>query len=332
MERKKKLLEIVQNIFDQNIELLSQIDKAIIYIREGEYEDALSVIAKMADGINFVAEGVVLNPEYFESVSTESVMEMIEGILEAKRLKDYILLADFLELQLVNFVCSIQEMIMKKEEFHSFKKIDYARNIKLLEKKLNQFANSEERMDDYEIEQYEFMVYSDMEQEINPSDLLKEGYCVEFTTCGMMTVALDDSDKRKYYMHTNDKVAKEAFLLARHWCADKRDTYIVYGFGMGYHIRELMNLSKDAKIEIYENDMNILKLSCAFSHIADILDNDNIFFCYDYNGKYIKRRLQNIEAKEKVCIHYPSLRNVKDREAREMLKDCIPWARRVEEC
>lgn len=326
------MLEAVQKIFDQNIELISLADKAILFLREEEYEEALSYVAEAADRINFVADAIIHNKDYFELVSSESIMEMLQGILAAKKNKDYVLLADLFELQLVNFLCGVQELIMKKEDFLAFNELDYLRNIMLLQEKLLDAEKEKADISEEERRTKEEEITCKLEQALNPSELLEQGYCVEFTTCGLMTLAAKDSNDVKFYMHTNHKVSEEAFLLARHWKCQNAKKYIIYGYGMGYHIQELLRLAPEADFEIYESDMNILKLSCAFSRVTAIEEANNVKIIYDEKFTHLKKRIEALKADERLCIHYPSLRNIKDEKAKEMLKDCIPWARRVEAC
>ena len=153
---------------------------------------------------------------------------------------------------------------------------------------------------------------------------------MEFTSSGRMTVAIRDREGRDLYLHSNGNVSKEAFLLAKRWTEKPADTYIIYGLGMGYHIEEMLHLSPDSEIEIYEADMNILKLSCAFSKIESLLQDVGVRLIYDPDGALIQKRLKERTRNEAVCVHYPSLRNVKDEELREMLSAYIPWVKLIE--
>lgn len=77
----------------------------------------------------------------------------------------------------------------------------------------------------------------------DPQALLKEGYRVEFTSCGLMALAAQNGDA-SYYFHTNGRIAAEAFMHARHWYGKEVKQYFIYGLGFGYHINELLYLSE----------------------------------------------------------------------------------------
>lgn len=106
----------IKKLFQSNVELLDIVDKAILYFREQDYAGALELMPDVSEKMRHVIDGIVSDKEYFELVSTESLMEMLEGIVEASRAEDYVLLADLLELQLCTLLCNVQELIMKKED------------------------------------------------------------------------------------------------------------------------------------------------------------------------------------------------------------------------
>ncbi len=290
------MIDNVSDIFDKNTRVLNGIGKAIIKTREGNYEDAIEEISKVSEDISYIADSIMRNREYFELVSVESIGEMLEGIIEAKQKQDYILLADLLELQMENFICSVQNYIMNKEELQTFEESKYQEQIVKLQKKV---VNQD-------------FFWKDFKEELNTSDLLEEGYRIEITSCGLMTLAAKDKNKIAHYLHTNHKISQEAFLLARTWSDPSITTYVIYGLGLGYHIIELIQLNQDASFEIYEGDMNILKLCCAFSNIEIILSNPNVKVIYDKDCSQFKKRIQLLQTHEKLCIHRPSYERVVD--------------------
>ena len=104
----------IKKLFQTNVELLEFVDKAIVYFREQDYPMALELMPEVSEKMRHVIDGIISDQEYFELVSTDSLMEMLEGIVEASRAEDYVLLADLLELQLCTLLCNLQELIMKK--------------------------------------------------------------------------------------------------------------------------------------------------------------------------------------------------------------------------
>lgn len=288
------MTEQMRQMFYNNIELLDMTDKAVLCFREQNYLQALEYMPKISEGMRSVLDGIISNREYFQLVSTDSLIEMLEGILEASRCMDYVLLADLLELQLSTLLCNVQELIMKKEEEAAFDEELYLTRCQAMSRAM---ARADGAAIAAEL----------LGQPINPEELLQKGYRVEYTSCGLMTVAVGTAQGSRY-LHTNHKVLREAYLLAKAWVKENTKTYLVRGFGMGYHIRELARLAPSAKIEVYESDAEVLKLACAFSPVTELLENENVSLIYDRTGRAWQVRTEETGEAEKVCIHMPSLK------------------------
>lgn len=282
----------VRKLFQTNVELLDIVDKAIIYFREQDYPVALELMPEVSEMMRHVIDGIIGDKEYFELVSTDSLMEMLEGIVEASRAEDYVLLADLLELQLCTLLCNVQELIMKKEDYAFFSETMYTEQCNAMIEKLRQGGTAQP-------EQL-------FEEPLNPAALLEQGYRVEVTSCGLMTVAVR-TDRGSVYLHSNNKVGAEAFFVARGFAKQEAKVYLVKGFGMGYHVAELAKQKPSANIVVYESDGQVLKLACAFSPLKKILENDRISICYDADGSAWHERVENLKETEAVCLHMPSV-------------------------
>ncbi len=319
----------IRAIFEQNTELIRRTEIALQYYREQQYDKALGLTAQAIDQLRDISEAIFSDREYFAAVSDASVAEMLNGLLQTKKKKDYVLLADLFEMQLLTFLYSIQELILNKEDYMEYDDAAYAKRTALMKDKLAESIRSCEANPDT-AKRASLNVNALLDTALDPEQLLRDGYRVEFTSSGRMTVAIRDREGRDLYLHSNGNVSKEAFLLAKRWTQKPADTYIIYGLGMGYHIEEMLHLSPDSEIEIYEADMNILKLSCAFSKIENLLQDVGVRLIYDPDGTLIQKRLKERTRNEAVCVHYPSLRNVKDEELREVLSGYIPWVKLIE--
>lgn len=286
------MTEQIKNLFQNNVELLESVDKAIVYFREQDYPMALELMPEVSEKMRHVIDGIIGDKEYFELVSTDSLTEMLEGIVEASRSEDYVLLADLLELQLCTLLCNVQELIMKKEDYAFFSVTMYQEQCAAMTEKLRKGGTEHpEKL---------------FESPLNPEELLEQGYRVEVTSCGLMTVAVG-TDRGAVYLHSNHKVGLEAFYLARSFSRQEAEVYLIKGFGMGYHVAELAKQKPEAKIVVYENNGQVLKLACAFSPLKKLLENERISICYDEDGAAWRERVENLKEKECVCLHMPSV-------------------------
>lgn len=303
------MTESTRRIFDMNTKLLGDLDKAVYFFREQQYEKALRIVAESIDMVKMVLESIINEQEYFDLVTTQALMEMLSGILEAKKNKDFILLADLLELQLVNFLIGVQELIIGKEEI-LFDEENYNENIRLLLERGIGFPGT-------------------LEEPVNTEDLLEKGYRIEFTSCGQMTLAAEN-DGVRFYFHSNHKVQEEAFLLAKNWFDPEKRRYLLFGFGLGYHIKELLELATDAEIEIYEADLNVMQLACAFTKVKELLEMKRITLIYDPEFKLLKERVTKLSKEEKLEAHYPSYLNTRLEAGKKFLKEMVPMLQAID--
>lgn len=304
------MTESIKGIFEDNIRLLGDLDKAVYYFREQEYEKALNLTADNIELVRAVIEAIISDREYFNLVSTDEVLKMLTGILEAKKNRDYVLLADLLELQLISFLIGVQELIIGKEEMIYDEEL-YRENTGLLLEHATGMTD-------------------ELLNKIDTEKLLESGYRVEFTSSGQMTLAADN-DGVKFYFHSNHIVRKEASLLAEHWYDKNVKKYIIYGFGLGYHIYELAKLAGDADIEVYEADKNVLQLACAFTDMREGLRDSKIRLIYDPEFVSARERIAGLTAQEAFYIHYPSYKNIRSAAGKEALSKVYPWSRVIEE-
>lgn len=298
----------IKHIFERNIYLLDQADKAVYYFRRQRHDVALGIIADSIGVLRKNIEAIISDREYFNSISTDSVLELLSAILEAYKEENYILLADLFEMRMITFLCRIQELIISKEKI-GFNEEQYYDNLTAIK--------------DNSIGLDESLLYS-----IDPQPLLKEGYRVEITSCGLMTLAAENNGD-SFYFHTNGRVQSEAFILANHWYKEEIKEYILYGLGFGYHIKELLALSKESEITVYESDLNVILLACAFTKIKDMFKSKRVILVYDPDYKYLKSKLMNLSDGQVFYVHYPSFQNIKSNEGRKLTEKYVSWPKKI---
>ncbi len=336
--------EQIKKIFDTNKKLLELIDKAVYYFRECEYEKALFCVSETVEPVNFTADAVGSDREYFRSISVDSVSEMLKEILKAKKERDYILLADLYEVKLNGFICAVQELIISREQYLAFDDGVYASNIMRLISRIGKSIAARDDLTADEKERFRVNIEAALQEPLEPETLLKAGYALEFTSNGMMTMAAPFGDG-KIYLHTNGRIENESFILANHWIDNRADRYIMYGFGMGYHAEQLRILDRGRKLTVFESDLNVLKLYCAFGEKCDLLWDDDTDIVYDPDMSAVQSLIDECRITEmnggakllqapdgsriKVCIHYPSYRRSSGCVGLDVF---VPWKEKIEEC
>lgn len=303
-----RMNERIRSVFESNKKLIDFVDRAIYYFRRQQYEEALKYSADSIEGIDYLIRTVFEEKQYFLQLKEETVSEMLEGLLSAKKKGDYILMADIFELQLVNFIEQVQEQIMNREEYPYSARI-YEKNIRYIEAFDPQLAKRLLAVE-------------------KPETLLKEAYAIEYTSCGMMTLAALDHDE-KIYFHSNNHVMLEAFLLAKEWTKIAHSQYHIYGLGLSYHIQAMLEETHEEEIYIYESDFNIVRLTCSFIDLENILTNKRVHFVFDEQLKQLREVAKQREGAG-ILVHYPSYRN--QRENNQFLEAFIPGIHVLEGC
>ncbi|MDF2802122.1 MAG: uncharacterized protein K0S61_2025 [Anaerocolumna sp.] len=109
--------------------------------------------------------------------------------------------------------------------------------------------------------------------------------------------------------------------MANSWYSEDKSNYILFGLGLGYHVSELLEMDKNIKVKVYESDCNIIQLACAFSNIGQLLKNSNVTLIYDPEFTKLSDRIEKITFDDEFVIHYPSLRNIKNKSVKEKLEN-----------
>ena len=152
--------------------------------------------------------------------------------------------------------------------------------------------------------------------------LEKEGYFLEYTTSGDLTLALTD-EKGKYYIHSNVYPRKEGFELEKAWYEEDKDNYIILGLGLGYHVRELFWENEYINIEVYEPDSKIIELA---EYTDELLwwkkaNVERVKVIHDPKLNFLANRLGNLKQNEKFCVFYPTIRGIKNLDIREKFEN-----------
>jgi hypothetical protein len=287
----------LQNLFQKNIDYIDMIDKIISYLRAQNYDKAVRTSTTL---FNLLESGMVLLQKVVGAERFEALNSILTQLFQAQGCKDYVLQADLYELQLRKYFIDLQEDIISSDGFTIDDTI---------------FQNNYDILNQVNSDLCELIYHG-----TSPYELAAQGYEVEFSSCGLMTLATTDKLGR-YYLHSNGRISDEALALASSWYDEETIGYIVYGFGLGYHIRELMQLDSSISIEVYEADLNILKLAAAYTRLANIISKPNIRLVYDPLHKHLLQRLTKLNQDEKFVVHYPSLRNVRDLAIKEKLEN-----------
>lgn len=288
---------------EKNMQFLNAADRLVSYFRHQKYFEAFDLSKEVVQQLNDLVIKLILEKDDFNSLNLyddTSLESMLLNILGAQESKDYILLADLFEIQVIPFFVKMQEfLISSKELIYDEKR--YQRNmesIKLHHADLVELINNKK-----------------MPFEMNNLD-----YKVEHTSSGMTTLSVL-TPSGWLYMHSNFMPQREADNIASEWFEMNAMNYAIWGLGLGYHVTSLSNLSEYINIKVYESDLEVIKLACVFSDVGDVLKKDNIQLVYEHDEKKLLQKMLSDEKDTVFGIHYPSMMKTKSSEVRENLEN-----------
>lgn len=155
-----------------------------------------------------------------------------------------------------------------------------------------------------------------------------ETYPLEETESGFATLALQD-DKGTYYLHSNGNPMMEARILAEQYYNPEQEQYLVYGVGLGYHINELLGLGDDIRVTVYECDIRMIRTVLSYQNFSyrgffnrswkEQFASGRLTLVYDPDLSKFVHAMNEVKGRG-VMIHAPSIRNCHVAERQEALR------------
>lgn len=299
--------------FYKNIEMIDQITRLAAFFRRQNFDRALRLSGAVLKSFQEMLPYYVTCQEFYNQgkirMDLDYVSGMLGGLLDAQENQDYVLLADLYELQVLPFLLDLQEsFILEENGVPTYNRYLYKDNYQAVKE---QDENQDEKLS------------RALSEAHLPQWLEKEGgYHVEYTSSGEVTMKVTScANGREYYLHSNAIPSKEAFSLASAWYQPEKEEYIVYGLGFGYHILALHRMDTNARIEVYESDINTIQMAAAYAQLRKLVENPQITLHYDKDLAAFSEKIKNIREEQEVLIYHPSLYCVKDIKIRESLEN-----------
>ena len=296
-----------QQIYSANIYLQSIIDNIIYACHTQNYDKVIRTFTDVTKRLMSVLEAVFADISFYNQemdiVNPVGVNASLQDILVAQENKDYVLLADLLELQLVPFLQSVQEAI-RAYEVESVSPTAWERNMSVLK-------NRDEAL------WKQIMAYHEEYERANAAGTWQGAHHLEDTNCGAFTMAGQDT-QGVYYYHSNVNPLKEASDFARYYYQPGCEDYVIWGLGLGYHVREMLRLDDGIQLTIYESDMDVIYHCLNAVDMSTYLGMASVTLIYDPQFTKIIDTLEKIT--ENFILHYPSLRHIENERIRQQME------------
>lgn len=296
-----------QQIYYTNIQLQYIINKIINACRIQNYDVVVRSFTTLTGNLMPALEAVFSDIAYYnqeiEIVNPNQISNALQDMLLAQENKDYVLLADLLELRLLPFLQSLQEVI---------------RSYDGLGTDLNVWTNNLAALEKRDISLWkQIQSYHEAYEKETAAGTWQGRHHLEATNSGAFTMAGQD-EKGSYYYHSNVNPETEAAAFADYYYDEESDSYVIWGLGLGYHIKEMFRLDDGIRIQVFENDLDVIYHCLMAVDLSNLIANKRFSLIYDPDFKKIIPALDNIT--ENLIIHSPSLRHIRDTRIREQME------------
>lgn len=253
---------------------------------------ALGTMNQLTQGLVGVVQSFMNEPELqVYELDMENFTVLLSGVMSAQESEDYVLIADLLELQIIPWLQQVQELMIGNVSFD----MDQAWVENNLEGIRKQDTALAKKLEDL---------------------IIPQEYVVEPTSSGLFTLQVTDTTGT-YYFHSNNNPVLEGKIFAEQYYSIDCDRYLVFGLGLGYHIKALLELDDGLTIDIIEPDINVIGIAACWTDLSWIYENPRVHLIYDKDYTMLR---QLLDVNSSLIIHNPSLRHVSKPEIKVQLE------------
>ena len=296
-----------QNIYQNSTRIQYLVHRIVASCRVQNYDVVVRTFTAMTELLMPLLDAVFSDITYYNQemdvVNPEGVSASLQDILMAQENRDYVLLGDLLELQLVPFLQSLQEVVRAYDGV-GVDPVIWESNMKVLKEKDGVLWK-------------QLIAYHEEYEKKNSEGTWEGLHHLESTNSGAFTMAGLDA-QGMYYYHSNVNPEKEAVDFANYYYDICSDRYVIWGLGLGYHVRELYRLDTGISMQVFESDMDVIYHCLMAVDLSGVMTNGRLELVYDPDFTKIISALENIT--ENFVIHYPSLRHITNEKIREQME------------
>lgn len=306
------MVEKYRLVLKQNSLIINLTNEAIASIRVQNFDAGLRLSTRITEHLSVNLESIMCVMEELNKdgllYTFDNLTETLQEVSDVQGVRDYILLADIYELKLVPLLRAIQETIVccKGLELNA----------------LN--SNVEDFLKRYPTMKSCFAL-SERNQKI-----LNTNFQLEYTSTGDFTLSGLDNRNQRFYFHSNSDPRVEARALARSWYNPRKNRYIIFGLGLGYHIQELYQLDRSTEILVFEPNQFVVNLAVQYTNVVDVLIKPNVKLFVDPKCIHFTNEITDFdETSTEVLMHYPSVRNIEKNELRDKIEEAFNYVQSV---
>lgn len=271
--------DALQKLYWKNADIIDSMEKMVEESRAQNVYTQINMLRSISVCLKDCLEGVISNYTCLLEAGLSWDMEYLTTVLEqlekAQSEQDWILLADLYELQMIPALQDVQ-YIIQTMDFPLHREEWLKENLEVLQEKNNTL--------------YQALLACGENDRIQ--DSVKTQYDLELASVGYYTMALTEGGARKY-LHSNRNPMSEARRFAKRVYQQNQEHYLLYGWGMGYHVEALLEQNPDMDLIVYEPDLLLLYYSLTFGDWKTVLQKVDIV--WDPEWKQFNSLIENRE-------------------------------------
>ena len=272
--------------FDIYTKLINNVSVVVESLRCQDYCKAMVQLKTITNMLVQSSDDILQNLNYYNQygqvVTPELYVELIENITKAQEKEDYLYLADLLDNQFIPLFEKVQDVIKSTNE-DLYDEHDFlARNREHLAVLIDRLKNKiENNTNDIATKNVSHKSYnkskkisrnSDVNTLENAKKLLElidvydeyktdvidySEYVLQSALNGELTLFMGSTG---IHIHSTVNPSAEAVTLAKEYYKLDYNSYIVWGIGLGYHVKELLNVYAP-QVTVIEPDIDMIMLA-----------------------------------------------------------------------
>lgn len=269
--------------------------------RKQNFYIATSKLTKLFGNLDTVA-GYIFSQEDFKELAGELQL-ILPTLLDAQDNCDYVLQADIIEGDLLPLLYKLQI---------AFQERDLVQVPDFFDKNMNS------------LKEYDFGLYKLLNNENlieGKNALLSDKLTLSLAINGQPT-AQTFVNGQSFYLHSSVNPEIEARFLVD--SLKMTEDYIVFGMGLGYHVLELLNRYRSARVHIFESNIYLLYMAFTYIDWTTYIANGRMRVVYNDDLKQLVSELSGRFAEMKnaeLLVHYPAIKMIEDAQTRQLLED-----------
>ncbi|HVJ50748.1 motility associated factor glycosyltransferase family protein [Desulfitobacterium sp.] len=137
---------------------------------------------------------------------------------------------------------------------------------------------------------------------------MKDGRVIQILKAqnGQPTLTIDN-----VLLHSKYDPAREAIALIDHHKTlyQGKDRVVVYGFGLGYHIKELLKrINPDCKLYVFEADLAIFEIAKSLNVVQEMLNDRRVELFVGYSPALLNQFSEQLSGVSNLLLFKPSLK------------------------